>query len=285
VEETVPARIRRSAARIAVLCGVMIALLAALAGLAAAAPAQTGWVRLAHFSPDTPAVDVRLSAFDGAQMLALPDVNYGAISAYQQVVAGTYTATMLPPGATPGSTPVVTQAVKVEAGKAYTVAAVGRNADLHGAVLADDLTPPARGEARIRLIQAAASAPEVTVRAEGGPVIAEAARFGTATGYAQITPGVWTVDLGATGVAATRTTVTVPRDSVTTLTVLDRDGRLALEPTVDASGVGAVPRGGVETGGGGTAGDGSPVNGPIVLVVAAFATVLAAGLRRRHRAR
>lgn len=249
------------------LCGLVLAALALMAGPASAAPVAPdngsgeGWVRLAHFSPDTPAVDVALTAFsDSRSMLALSDVAYGDISAYRRVPAGTYSASMLPAGAAPGARPVITQAVTVESGRAYTVAAVGRNADLTGTVLTDDLTPPDAGQARIRLVQASVTSPEVTVQAAGGPLIADAARFGTATGYAQIGPGVWTVQLtGAAGPPVT-STVTVQPGTVSTLTVLDRNGALGLESVVDSAGTATAPRGGVPTGGGGTAtpgGDGA----------------------------
>lgn len=266
----------------------MIGALLLLATPAAAAPAQQstdGWVRLAHFSPDTPAVDVRLSAFgDNRLMLRLSDVAYGDISDYQRVPAGSYAASMLPPGSAPGTQPVVTQAVTVEPGRAYTVAAVGRNAQLTGTVLTDDLTPPASGRSRIRLVQASVSAPELTVQAAGGPVIADKARFGTATGYAEIGPGVWTVQLSAPSKPPVTDTVTVQPGTVTTLTVLDRDGAPAIEATVDSAGTGRAPAGGVQTGGGGTAsGQDAPTG--TGLAVLASGIVLAGGIAARRGAR
>lgn len=244
------------------LAGLVAAVTVLASPASAEAPAPSadsgeGWVRLAHFSPDTPAVDVSLTAFSNSQsMLSLSDVAYGDISAYERVPAGTYTASMLPAGGRPGATPVVTQAVTVVAGKAYTVAAVGANADLTGTVFTDDLTAPAPGESRIRLLQASVSSPTVTVQAAGGPLIAQDAAFGTTTGYAAITPGVWTVQLTGESGGSVTTEVTVQPGTVSTLVVLDRGDVLSIEATVDSSGVGAeVPAGGVETGGGSTATD------------------------------
>lgn len=251
------------------LSGLLLTGLAVLASPVSAEDApspdsEQGWVRLAHFSPDTPAVDVSLTAFSDSQsMLALSDVAYGDISAYERVPAGTYTASMLPAGGSPGATPVVTQAVTVEAGTAYTVAAVGKNIDLTGTVFTDDLTAPADGQSRIRLVQASVSSPEVTVQAAGGPLIAQDAAFGTATGYAAIAPGVWTIQLTGASGEPTTTEVTVQPGTVSTLIVLDRGDDLSIEATIDSSSVGATtPAGGVETGGGSAAT--SVIDGPSI---------------------
>lgn len=258
---------RRASARTG-LIAVLVALLAgSFAVLATPASAEEpgadpgaatgGWVRLAHLSPDTPSVDVALTAFDDStSMLALADVSYGDLSDYKRVPAGTYVATMTPAGGDSDSTPAITQAVTVEQGRAYTVAAVGLNKDLTGTVINDDLTPPAPGAAKIRLLQASVSAAEVTVRAVGGPVIAEDAAFATATGYAEIGPGVWSVTLEPTSGDAEPATasVLVSPGTVNTLIVLDgSDGELTVTNAVDAAGMAAVPGGGVETGGGSTA--------------------------------
>lgn len=283
--------------RTGVLGAVLGLLLAALAVLASPAAAEEsapsvdsgqGWVRLAHFSPDTPAVDVSLTAFaDSQTMLTLSDVAYGDISAYERVPAGTYTASMLPAGGAPGATPVVTQAVTVEAGKAYTVAAVGRNADLTGTVFTDDLTAPAAGESRIRLVQASVSSPTVTVQAAGGPLIASDAAFGTTTGYAAIDPGVWTVQLTGESGEPVTTQVTIQPGTVSTLSVLDRGDELSLEATVDSAAVGAaVPAGGVETGGGSMATDvvaaGPTATGPLALAGGLLLLTVAALVVRRR---
>lgn len=228
-----------------------------LAAPAAADDATGGWVRLAHLSPDTPSVDVALTAFDdSSSMLALSDVAYGDVSDYTRVPAGTYVATMTPAGGDADSTPAITQSVTVTDGRAYTVAAVGENAELTGTVLEDDLTPPTEGTAKIRLLQASVSAPEVTVRALGGPVLAEEAQFATATGYAEIGPGVWSVELEPTegDAESVVTAVSVAPGTVNTIIVLDgQDGGLMVRTAVDAASSPVVPDGGVETGGGSTA--------------------------------
>ena len=71
---------------------------AALAVLAAvilsaspAAAAGAGYVRLAHLSPDTPAVDVYLKSETGAvKEQRFPGVAYGAMSQYLRLLTGAY---------------------------------------------------------------------------------------------------------------------------------------------------------------------------------------------------
>ena len=83
-----------------------------LTGLLGAAPAWaapgTGWVRLAHLSPNTPAVDVYLYPFGNSRArLVLHHVSYGTVSPYQELPAGEYTVSMRLAGAPPAAHPVL----------------------------------------------------------------------------------------------------------------------------------------------------------------------------------
>lgn len=258
---------------------LLVATALTVLGLASPASAATGsgWVRLAHLSPDTPSVNVALTSFDDSRsMLKLSDVGYGDVSDYQKVPAGRYVATMTPAGGAEDSTPSVTQAVTVEDGRAYTVAAVGRNAELTGTVFSDDLTTPKAGSAKVRLLQASVSAPTTTVTAVGGPVLAQDATFGSATGYATIEAGVWTLQVAAAGSdRPTEVEVTAAPGTVSTIVVLDgKDGAVTAKAVLDAAAAPEQPTKGtgVETGGGATATQlvGEPVgaaSGPSPLVL------------------
>jgi Domain of unknown function (DUF4397) len=73
---------------------------AATTSTAAGATAGSGWIRLAHFSPNTPAVDVYLYSFGGASaQIVLHHVAYGDASPYEQVPTGDYTVAMRAAGA------------------------------------------------------------------------------------------------------------------------------------------------------------------------------------------
>ena len=94
------------------------ALLLATAGLVAAGTAQAapaegnGLLRLAHLSPDTPAVDVYVDAVaDPASRITLEGVDYGTVSDYQDVPPGTYTVSMRQAGASPDTPPVLSTTV------------------------------------------------------------------------------------------------------------------------------------------------------------------------------
>src|SRR5215207_5504209 len=150
---------------------------AALTALAAtalfASPAEAadtdGYVRLAHLSPDTPAVDVYLKAQagnSGAQKF--PGVAYGVMSPYLRLAAGTYSVAMRPAGAAESSDPVLTTQVDVVGGQAYTVAGVGRYADLGLRVIKDDLRLPSPDESKVRIIQASVRAPVLDVGVRNG---------------------------------------------------------------------------------------------------------------------
>src|SRR3954463_210551 len=105
-------RLRRLAAAVAALSTV------AAAAFLSPAPAQAadgdGYVRLAHLSPDTPAVDVYLKAPAGdAKPQVFPGVGYGVMSPYLRLPAGPYQVAMRPAGAAPSTKPVLTTEVNV----------------------------------------------------------------------------------------------------------------------------------------------------------------------------
>ena len=132
--------------------GLAVLLLAGLASLLGAAPsagaADTGMLRLAHLSPDTPSVDVYVDSVSSPDTgIVLSGVGYGTVSGYQSVPAGTYTVSMRSAGAPVTSAPVLSTTVTVDAGAAFTVAGVGPFAQLGLEVLDDDLTPPAHRHA------------------------------------------------------------------------------------------------------------------------------------------
>lgn len=247
----------------AVATGAAVLLVAVGASPATAAPAPvdavapaavgdaSGWLRLGHLSPDTKAVDVRVSALRGGSTLfQLDGVAYGDVSTYQSLPAGSYTVSMVPAGASGSSTPVISQTVTIEAATATTVAAYGPTADLQVRAFEDDLTEPTAGSARIRLIQASTLTDEVDVTTSTGTPIAQGAKAGSATGYAEIGAGDWTLELEGDGVSDTAE-VSVAPGSVTTLFVLDTaSGGLTIFPVLDSSSVGAAPDGGVDTGAG-----------------------------------
>ena len=249
-----------------------------------AAAAGVGYVRLAHLSPDTPNVDVYFSSPSGAvPPKTIPGVGYGVVSDYLTVPTGTYAVAMRNAGAAAESPPVLTTQVTVEAGKAYTVAGVGRHADLGLRVIPDDLTLPDSGKARVRVVQASIQAPILDVSVASGSTIAGNVAFASTTGYRDVNQGKWTVKLQQTG-GGTNSTVQceLTGGHVYSLFVLDRPTGLTAELRTDASRRGAMPAGGVETGAGGSQPDSA---GPAPALLAASLLTLIAAAFALSRAR
>lgn len=216
-----------------------------------AAAAQPAYVRLAHLSPDTPAMDVYLYPDgDVDPVLVLKHVSYGAVSGYQAVPGGTYTVAMRKAGAPPTSQAAITAGITVKAGTADTVAAVGPTATLQLKVINDQMTAPASGSL-IRVIQASTSQPKVTVDA-GSTVLGSNVAFAAVTPYKQVTPGAMTVRASAAG-ADGSAAVTLDAATAYSVLVLDKPGGLVLTTLTDSRGLTDVPSGGAQTGFGGTA--------------------------------
>src|ERR1700744_644531 len=110
------------------------------AAAASTTSAATGWVRLAHLSPNTPAVDVYLYSFgDPSAELVLHHVGYGVVSPYEPLAAGEYTVAMRAAGAAATAKPVLSVSLNVASGGAYTVAGLGPESGLRLEVLQDQL--------------------------------------------------------------------------------------------------------------------------------------------------
>lgn len=237
--------------------GLLLGAVLATGGTASGAAASDALVRGAHFSPDTPGVDVYLTAFaGGTAKLWLSSVGYGDVSGYQRVTPGLYAVSMRLHGAAASTPAALSWTLNAGAGKAYTAAAVGMNKQLHGIVLRDELARPQTGSGSLRVIQAASAAPHVDVLAQGGPSIASGAAFATQTTYTAVPAG--SVSIVARSVEKpsieASANVAVAAGSIGTVVVLDtRSGGITLRTLLDAAGASAVPIGSVPGGGGGTA--------------------------------
>ena len=251
----------RNIARVALLLVATVALLGApavSADAAAAGPGTAGpgtaWIRLAHLSPNTPAVDVYLYSFGNPNArMVLHHVGYGDVSPYLPVAGGDYSVAMRGAGASPTSPPVLSASLRVAAGSAYTALAVGPRSGLRIRVFRDDLSTPA-GQALVRVVQASMKHPQVTV-SWGGKVIASRLPFASVTSYQAVSPGVETAAVTA-GAADAQSAVALTAGSIHTLVVLDGAKGLEIANLEDADGSSQLPAGGAQTGFGGTAGRG-----------------------------
>lgn len=264
-----------------------------LSGTASAADSRAdGQIRLAHLSPDAPAVDVYLYA-KGAKSprLVLRHVGYGVLSPYQRLGVGGYEVAMRPADAPASSKPLLSTSVTVRGGNAYTVAGMGPFKGIKLQVINDGTSAPS-GRAELRVIAASLKEPSLDVTA-GGQTLQEDLRFASVTPYRRLPAKRTEVSVkGGNGTA--RTTVRLKDGTVNTVVVLDGDSGLKLVALRDASAPVAPPSGGVDTGFGGLAAgqpatvvrnEGGPSwTLPGLLVLAAGATGLLGGLvlwRRR----
>ncbi len=175
--------------RISVALSLMLVVLFGFAALAQ----DTAQLRVAHLSPDAPAVDIWVNG-----ERTLTDVPFQALSDYLSLPAGEYRIQVSPAGQTD---PIVIDAtVALEAGTAYTVAATGLLGadDLSPVVLVDDRAP-AMDQAEVRFVHASPDAPAVDVAVAGGPVLFENVSFREAGAYLGVEPGSFDLEVRLSG--------------------------------------------------------------------------------------
>ena len=274
---------------LAPLLASLLGLFTLISGVMAAAPAASassgaGWIRLAHLSPNTPAVDVYLYSFGNSHaMIVLHHVAYGTVSPYEKVSPGEYTVAMRGAGAKASSPAVLSTSVRIAAGGAYTVAGMGPAKGLRLQILRDELTTPP-GKSRIRVIQASLKHIKVTIMA-GGQTLAKQLPFGHVTDYVTADPGTFRVHAEGMGAMGAKN-VTLDAGSIYTLVVLDASGNsLEIDPLEDAAGSTVMPTGGAATGLGGTASAPAPSPMLWVSLVAAGALIASAGAFRMRKVR
>jgi hypothetical protein len=200
--------------------------------------AENARIRVAHLSPDAPAVDV--CVFTAANMLVAGPVLKGAgdtdglaypdATGYVPLPAGSYKFRIVAPNAANCDTALAglpdVGPLPLDAGEAYTAAAVGRLTPPEGAqgfeviALQDNLGTPAAGKAHLRFVHAASDVPNVDVGLVGAtftPVWSNIA-YKSAGAYTPV-DAPFTSDVGAaiagTGTPAiTFTNINIPAGAI-----------------------------------------------------------------------
>lgn len=145
----------------------LIAVVPAMAQDAAEEAVASGdaYVRVAHFSPDTPSVFV----YNGENLVT--SVRFPNVSRWVKLAPGDYTF-VVTTEATPGEG-AIEFAASLEAGQFVTVAAFGSSerGTLKLQAIAEDFSRITTGRARVTVVHAIEGAPVVDIRANGGVVI------------------------------------------------------------------------------------------------------------------
>jgi hypothetical protein len=264
--------------------GVAVASAAAASAATAHHHSNSGWIRLAHLSPNTPPVDVYLYSFGNSHaMIVLHHVAYGTVSPYEKVAAGEYTVAMRGAGAAASSQPVLSTSVQITAGGAFTVAGMGPAKGLRLTVIPDRLTTP-QGKSLVRVIQASLRYQKITVKANHR-TLAKQLIFSHVTNYVATPPGTFHVHVAGMG-GKGATSIDLTAGTIHTLVVLDASHNgLQIANLEDAAGSAVMPVGGASTGLGGTAP--APAPSPVLWVslVAAGALIFTAGAYRMRKVR
>ena len=151
-------------------------------------------VRVGHFSPDAPAVDVYANG--GA---ILTNVPFGVLSEYLEVPGGTYTIEVVAAGADPADGAVIGPVdLDFAAGTMTTVAATNALESIEAQVLADEPMPQ-DGIAQVRVIHFSADAPGVDIALDGGDVVVENLEYPNAAGYLDLPEGEYDLEIRPTG--------------------------------------------------------------------------------------
>jgi hypothetical protein len=170
-----------------------------------ATPAAVSYVRILHASPDAPPVDIYVNGNMIAQNLP-----YKQFTGYMTVNPGRYNIQVFPTGQT--MNPVVNVNVAVPPGSAYTVAAVGRVADIGLLPIPEKYLPVmpmhAANNANVRFIHLSPNAPAVDIMLPNGTILFQNVAFKTYTDYISVQPGEYTLLVKPNG--SNQTVLTVP---------------------------------------------------------------------------
>ncbi len=151
---------------------------------------DTAKIRVAHFSPDAPAVDI----FVNGVRSAITDLAYDTTSGYVELDAGSYEFGVAPAD----GDPIYTTTVTLEAG---TVVTAWANGLLNGTGLqAFKVTPTVDRDynLQLRVLHASPNAPPVDVLVNGTPAVTDLA-FGSLTSYLPLTEGLYTIAIRVSG--------------------------------------------------------------------------------------
>ncbi len=175
-----------------VICAAFVAAVAPLSGSSAQSGAAK--LRIAHFSPDAPAIDVY---FDGVKRLT--NVAYEKHSNYLELPVGKHKIEVRGTGAAADVPAIVSADADLAANGAYTLAAIGKLAAITGKLYTDDTSAPPTGKVKLRVMHDAPDQAPVDVVVTNGQELAAKLAFPDASSYLTVDPGKYDVEVRAAG--------------------------------------------------------------------------------------
>lgn len=159
-------------------------------------PQQTTYLRVIHASPDAPAVDVLVE-----NETVLSNVEFGDVSDYLSLQAGTYNVTITAAG--DRDAVVFDDAVTLEPRTPTTIAASGEITEdaptaFEPVIFNDNAVTPDNNSSAISVIHLSPDAPTVDVTAgDGSVVLADNVSFQNSSDYVTVPAGNYTVEIRA----------------------------------------------------------------------------------------
>lgn len=158
----------------------------------------TAFIRVVHASPDVGTVDVFV---DGNKMLS--SFQYATVTGYVPLPAGQHWVQVALIGKGVGAS-VISQTIAVQAGQAYTVAALGTMATGFSLTVFKDDNMVVGNIAKVRVYHLSPGTGAVSVVASKGTVVNDLS-YPQASNYITVTPGNYTLN-----VTATQANTTIP---------------------------------------------------------------------------
>jgi hypothetical protein len=151
-------------------------------------------IRVGHFSPDAPAVDIYANGG-----VILEDVPFGVLSNYLEVPAGTYSVAVVAAGADLADGAVIGPVdLEFAAGTKTTVAATNVLAEIEAQVLLDEPVP-SEDMTQVRIVHFSADAPAVDIAPDGAEALVPGLEYPSNTGYLDLPAGEYDLEIRAAG--------------------------------------------------------------------------------------
>jgi uncharacterized surface protein with fasciclin (FAS1) repeats len=147
-----------------------------LVSSASAATEQTTHIRIAHFVPDAPAVNI----FVNGKLSGIQTLKFNDISGWVELPAGSYSIAVVPDGQPIEKAIIGPAQFNLGAGQWLTVSAIGSvaNNSLKAAVTNENFRPLPTGSARVTVFHAIEDAPAVDVILPDGKKLVSSLAFG-----------------------------------------------------------------------------------------------------------